>query len=319
MFALGACGQQTNSENTSAVAPALQSTNADENPYVSPGLAPAPELFEARVGTVWDGEQTLKGIWIAHPEAATARRVRLINTETGAAADGAMFRRDESVPGPPVLISSEAAVILGLSPDDETELQIVALALRAETSELAAATPAPPPATEVEAEEEDDAIEASDADNLAVAEVVTPPALTAPADVPVGALAATTPTNDAAALAFALPQQTAQAETPQTTDPSGATPPLPPEPTEPEVVAVTTEPVVLPYLQAGLFAVGDNAEALARQIRQRGFSAQTRDVQRGSRTVTQVLVGPFEELDDRNAAQDAVRALGIGSVKPVRG
>lgn len=94
---------------------------------INPGLEPDPEEFETAGFAVWDGARTLQGIWVAHPKAREARRVRVINSETGRAVDGALFRRDTRIGGPPILISSEAAAALSLEPDVTTKLLIVAL------------------------------------------------------------------------------------------------------------------------------------------------------------------------------------------------
>ncbi|MEM7190407.1 MAG: hypothetical protein AAF439_12410, partial [Pseudomonadota bacterium] len=100
-------------------------TTATEN--VSALLDPAPEIFEATGVAVWDGNRTLQGVWVAHPLAASARRVRIYNTANGSAVDGALFKRDAALSGAPVLISSEAAKLLGMSAGDEAELRIVAV------------------------------------------------------------------------------------------------------------------------------------------------------------------------------------------------
>lgn len=117
---------------------------------ISPHQEPAPELFEATGTASWDGKRTLQGIWVAHPLATTARRARIYNTANGAAVDGALFKRDEALSGSSVLVSSEAAQLLGMSPGDEVDLRIVALRPsrrpRVEPTEpaaVAAATAAP--------------------------------------------------------------------------------------------------------------------------------------------------------------------------------
>lgn len=94
---------------------------------ISRNLEPAPEVFEATGLAEWDGKRTLRGIWVAHPLARTARRVRIFNTENNRAADGALFKRDTALGGPSVLISSEAAEVLGMQPGRSVELRIVAV------------------------------------------------------------------------------------------------------------------------------------------------------------------------------------------------
>ncbi|MEM9148212.1 MAG: SPOR domain-containing protein [Pseudomonadota bacterium] len=90
-------------------------------------LQPAPDEFESIDEAIWDGRRTLQGIWVAHPEADSARRVRIVNLDTGDAVDGALFRRDTSSDGPAVLVSSDAAVTLGMEPDQPVRLSIVAI------------------------------------------------------------------------------------------------------------------------------------------------------------------------------------------------
>lgn len=94
---------------------------------VSPLLDPAPEVFDAKGRAVWDGRRTLRGVWVAHPMAQSARRVRIYNLANGAVVDGALFKRDATAGGSPVLISSDAAAMLGMAPDEEAQLRIVAV------------------------------------------------------------------------------------------------------------------------------------------------------------------------------------------------
>lgn len=96
---------------------------------IDPQLAPEPKLFAATARAKWDGALTLQGLWIAHPQAREARRVRITNLLTQTSVDGALFRRDNSLTGPAVLISSDLAQALGMAPGVETELGIVAVTL----------------------------------------------------------------------------------------------------------------------------------------------------------------------------------------------
>lgn len=106
----------------------------------------APEEFDATGLTIWDGARTLQGVWVAHPLATTARRVRVVNTVTGETVEGAMFRRDPSLSGPSILVSSDAATGLGLKAGTPTALRIVALRDAAATPAATVATPTPAPA-----------------------------------------------------------------------------------------------------------------------------------------------------------------------------
>ncbi|MEM8792263.1 MAG: SPOR domain-containing protein [Pseudomonadota bacterium] len=102
---------------------------------VNPSLEPAPAVFEERGRAIWDGRRTLQGIWVAHPNAEAAMRVRVIHARTGVSVDGALFRREASPGRAPILISSEAAKVLGLEPNESTPLLITALRPKGETPE----------------------------------------------------------------------------------------------------------------------------------------------------------------------------------------
>jgi len=90
-------------------------------------LEPAPAIFEVRGRVAWDGDRTLQGIWLAHPDADGPRRVRIFNADNGRRVDGALFRRRSDGSGPEMVISSDAASALGMSAKRPAELRIVAL------------------------------------------------------------------------------------------------------------------------------------------------------------------------------------------------
>ncbi|MEL6575556.1 MAG: SPOR domain-containing protein [Pseudomonadota bacterium] len=96
-----------------------------EGPIFS-GLEPRPDIFETRDTVRWRGQQTLAGIWIAHPAAPPAIRARFINPDNGRGADGALVRR-AGAEAP--LISSEAAEALQIRPFRDVEVVIVAVDL----------------------------------------------------------------------------------------------------------------------------------------------------------------------------------------------
>ncbi|GMG81791.1 hypothetical protein LNKW23_10040 [Paralimibaculum aggregatum] len=139
------------------VAAAAEAVEPGPNALIDARLVPVPEEFAIEDAAEWDGERTLQGIWVAHPAAQTARRVRILNVDTGYAVDGALFRRDETGSATSVLVSSDAAAALGMTPGDEVTLSIVAIK-RAPVAPVVAAAPAhdaepePEPAAQAPAE-----------------------------------------------------------------------------------------------------------------------------------------------------------------------
>ncbi|MHA1527439.1 MAG: hypothetical protein ACTSVG_00350 [Alphaproteobacteria bacterium] len=136
------------------------STGTAQPDSIDLAMRPDPGGFHAADIALWDGARTLPGIWIAHPMAESARRVRLTNGKTGTRIDAAMFRRDPNLSGPRVVVSSEAAERLGLTPGQGTPITIEGLAYRVDT--------------EAPAEAE------------AVVAGTTPPSVPAPVEVPAG-------------------------------------------------------------------------------------------------------------------------------------
>ena len=162
-----------------------------------------PEAFLATGIAVWDGVRTLPGIWIAHPMAAIARRVRLTNNQTGVRADAAMFQRDPNLSGPRIIVSSAAAEALGLAPGHATPITIEGLTYRVEP-EIAA----------VEVEQADPA----PAD---VSAQVTTAELAA---LDVAPVAATSPAPPTASVSVAPDSATQESATPEPAPPESATP-----------------------------------------------------------------------------------------------
>ena len=142
------------------------STGTAQPDSIDLAMRPDPGAFHVADIALWDGARTLAGIWIAHPMAQTARRVRVTNAKTGTRVDAAMFRRDPNLSGPRVVISSEAAERLGLTPGHGTPITIEGLAYRIETE--APADPEPEPNRE------------------SVVAGAAPPSVPAPVEVPAG-------------------------------------------------------------------------------------------------------------------------------------
>lgn len=115
------------SASVPAAADGTQVAQATAQSAVSRYLKAAPQIFEATGTAVWDGKRTLQGVWVAHPLASSARRVRIFNTTNGLAVDGALFKRDSALSGASVLISSEAAGLLQMAAGEEARLRIVAV------------------------------------------------------------------------------------------------------------------------------------------------------------------------------------------------
>lgn len=103
----------------------------------------APEIFRAEDEALWDGRPSLGGVWVAAPDVREPERVLMRNLDNGVTTIGALFRRERITPGPPLQLSSEAAVALGILAGAPTRIEVVALK-EGEPQQAAAAAEAMP-------------------------------------------------------------------------------------------------------------------------------------------------------------------------------
>ncbi len=145
---------------------------------ISPLLDPAPEVFDGKGVAKWDGRRTLRGVWVAHPLAQSARRVRIYNLTNGAVVDGALFKRDTTKGETSVIVSSDAAARLGLEPDTAAQLRIVAVRPAQQPAPETAVAAAPDAAeTTAETAVKTDPADKGDVDETAGGETNSPPML----------------------------------------------------------------------------------------------------------------------------------------------
>ena len=87
----------------------------------------APNIVNISEAGLWDGQPSLGGIWVAHPDAKDPEKVIIRNLENKKFVIGAIFRREREFSGPSLQLSSDAADALGISAGQPTNLSVVAL------------------------------------------------------------------------------------------------------------------------------------------------------------------------------------------------
>ncbi len=271
------------------------------------------DAFLAEGFLVWDGEETLKGRWIAFPELDAARRVRVTNEETGAATDAAMFRRDEGAAGPRILVSSQAAEALGLVPGGATQVTIEALTY-ADPAELAAA------AEKIAAETAEDEIAEEDQ----IAHPVDPPAEDeGPAEIAAiygGAENAGGASDEPGGLSALIGAALGLLSPGDSSEPDGGAADATAPATEPEPADEPEPAAEGPFfLQAGAFTETVEAETLATDLREAGLPVEIRAPASDQPDPTLVLVGPYDNAAARDDARERLRALAIEDAVPVDG
>jgi hypothetical protein len=303
--------KQTSAQKTAQ--PVLPSSTRQDS--IDPSMRPDPEAFHVTGLGLWDGERTLPGVWIAYPMAEIARRVRLTNVETGAQADAAMFRRDPNLSGPRIIVSSEAAEWLGLTPGHATQMTIDGLTYRRDT-EVASVAASPvdepePTPVEVPAEEAAKEPAAPEAAPLATVSTEPPAALeTAAAD---------TGPMDAAAVKDGIgsepdPSTSATESAGEKAEPGPITPTPKPKP---EVTPAEPVPEVSGeitdgrhFIQAGIFGQPENAARLMEKLRAANLPVVELPLILSGRPLTRVLIGPYQTVAERSTALEIVRRLG---------
>ena len=93
-----------------------------------------PEILDLSASVIWDGEQTLGGNWISHPDVDSPERVLIKNISNGKSIVGAIFQQAKKMKTGPAVISSDAAKALNIAQNDQTKVQIIAVRVAERTS-----------------------------------------------------------------------------------------------------------------------------------------------------------------------------------------
>ena len=94
-----------------------------------------PEILDISASVIWDGEQTLGGNWISHPNVDSPERVLIKNISNGRSIVGAIFQQTKKMETETAVISSDAARALGISKNNQTKVQIIAVRVAEGTSQ----------------------------------------------------------------------------------------------------------------------------------------------------------------------------------------
>ena len=90
-------------------------------------LEQKPEILDISSAVVWDGNQTLGGNWISHPDVENPERVLIKNIANGKSIVGAIFQQAKKMNPGPAIISSDAAKALDIVQNEQTKVQITAV------------------------------------------------------------------------------------------------------------------------------------------------------------------------------------------------
>ena len=94
-----------------------------------------PGILNISASVIWDGEQTLGGNWISHPNVDSPERVLIKNISNGKSIVGAIFQQTKKMETENAVISSDAARALGISKNNQTKVQIIAVRVAEGTSQ----------------------------------------------------------------------------------------------------------------------------------------------------------------------------------------
>lgn len=168
---------------------------------VSEGLAieerdvEKPDIFSVRDMAVWDGRPSFGGVWVATSGDFQPERVSITNVDNQKTVVGALFKREEANPGPPIRLSSDAAAALGIAPGAPTMIAVTAVRREAVASAPVSTDPAAAAAVESEALEPVETPEATDETGSPTAAAATAATTTAATTTAVAADAAATTTR----------------------------------------------------------------------------------------------------------------------------
>ena len=106
--------------------PLINNSNSAKNTG-NVALDEKPEILDISASVFWDGNQTLGGNWISHPDVASPERVLIKNISNGKSIVGAVFQQPKKSKTGSALISSDAAKALDIFGNEKTKVQIVAV------------------------------------------------------------------------------------------------------------------------------------------------------------------------------------------------
>ena len=90
-------------------------------------LEEKPKILNISAFVFWDGEQTLGGNWISHPDVDSPERVLIKNKANGKSIFGAIFQQTKKSNTGSAKISSDAAHSLNINKNEQTEVKIIAV------------------------------------------------------------------------------------------------------------------------------------------------------------------------------------------------
>ena len=93
-----------------------------------------PEILDISASVIWNGEQTLGGNWVSHPNVDSPERVSIKNISNGKSIIGAIFQQTKKIKTESAIISSDAAKALDIVQNEPTKVQIIAIRVIEETS-----------------------------------------------------------------------------------------------------------------------------------------------------------------------------------------
>ena len=242
----------------------------------------APDVFQATDKALWDGRPTFSGVWIAHPDHKTPEQVLIENTENGKFVVGALFHRDETRPGPKMILSSDAAAALEVLAGKPTVLKVTAM--RRETVQVAV---------------NDEPVEAKPNDG--------------PEDVAATALAAIDAAEDAKPAAKTTDTAAKAATKPAETKTAAAAP------TTPAPAPAVDSALSAPYIQIGFYSVEDNAKSAAKDLEKQGIASRISQTNIKGKTFWRVLAGPAQNKADRDKILKTVKGIGYSDAYAVKG
>ncbi|WP_233416901.1 SPOR domain-containing protein [Halovulum marinum] len=287
--ALGGCGRLDGlGDATGAAAASASGAPAApaQNVRVQERDIERPDIFALEAKGLWDGRFSFGDKWVAVAANVKAERVRIVNQANGRAIEGALFQKEDNLPGPPIMVSQNAAEALAMLPGTLTDMKIVVLrreVVPVQPDPAAAPTPAVA------------AGQVFSVDGVSTAAIpgTVAPAPAAPAPVPAAA-PAHAGIDTAALETTALAAVEAAATPPAATAPAAA----------PAVSASGT------WIQVVNGGNRDGAELTLKRLKDNGLNGEIRRHGSDSAPMFRVVAGPFAGGAAFNTALAKIKGLG---------
>ncbi|MHA3976833.1 SPOR domain-containing protein [Halovulum sp. GXIMD14794] len=266
-----------------------------------------PDIFEIKAKGLWDGRYSFGDRWVAVAAPVKADRVKIVNLANGREIEGALFQKEENLPGPPIMVSQNAAEALNMLPGTPVEMRVVVV--RREVVQVQPDGTAAVPIAESGQSFKIGSMKTESIPGTIAPAAVAPAAATSAAQTEAEPEASTAPA--AQGISTGALQTTTLAATP-------AAAAAKPAAAKPQAAAASAKPPSKPYIQVVNGGNKDGAEVTLKRLKDNGLAGLIQPNGPANAQLYRVVAGPFSNQASFDAAMAEIKGLGYGDAFAIK-